>query len=567
MSTSTNIQHVGIGKILETRALAVPINQRSYSWTDREIDDLWTDLKWAIEEDEREYFLGTIVLTLPEGSRPSVVDGQQRLASVSMIYAAMRDYLVDLGESAIAKDLEPFLTNTDRWTRSQTAKLELSAQDGLFFRDHVLAAPDSEERKATIISKTSPDSHKRIAKAFKKLSEFLAGLLEGAPEPLKILRRWDAFLQNSAKLIVLEVDDESSAFQVFETLNDRGLDLAVTDLLKNYLFGKAGRQNLDAVRHHWTTAVSRIGDGDERVFKRFVHHFWSSIHGLTRERLLYKSIKDGIKTPNRTLSFTSELSASASNYAALLNSDADFWTPMGTAAKRAVSTLKGLKLEQYKPLLLACMDTMDMTRPMELAKVLRALVSWSVRFRITQQLGSSKLEDFYGNGGRLVRDKKFRTASEIIGALRDKVPTDSVFRKAFEEFREETGRLARYYLLEIESAVRMQQGIAECINADEEINNLEHILPKEPDLAQWTAFTSESAPIYVYRLGNQTVLSKEDNQKVGNAPFSRKRVIFEKSDALVTQRVASASDWTDTAIEKHQKWLATIAPIAWPVGG
>ena len=244
------------------------------------------------------------------------------------------------------------------------------------------------------------------------------------------------------------------------------------------------------------------------------------MHGLTRERLLYKNIKDGVKTPNRSLSFASELSASATNYAAILNSDAEHWNPMGTAAKRAVSTLKDLKLEQYKPLLLACMDTMDPTRPMELAKVLHALVSWSVRFRITQQLGSSKLEDFYGNGGKLVRDKKLRTADEVIGALRAKVPTDSVFRKAFEEFREESGRLARYYLHEIERVIRKEQGIGEIVNPDEQINNLEHVLPKEPILPDWPAFTAESAPVYVFRLGNQTVISKRENDKLGNSAYS-----------------------------------------------
>jgi hypothetical protein len=567
MSSSTNIHHIGIGKILETRPLAVHINQRSYSWTEREIDDLWSDLKWAIDEGEKEYFLGTIVLTVPEGKRPLVVDGQQRLASVSMIYAATRDYLLNLGEDAIAKDIEPFLTNTDRWSRTQTAKLELSAQDKLFFNNHVLSTPNSEARRTSRVTKTSPDSHKRIAKAFKKLSESLRELLGGAPEPLKILKRWDTFLQTSAKLIVLEVDDESSAFQVFETLNDRGLDLAVTDLLKNHLFGKAGKENLDAVRHHWTTAVSRIGDGDESVFKRFVHHFWSSMHGLTRERLLYKNIKDQVKTPNGALSFTSALSASASNYAALLNSDADYWNPMGSAARTAVSTLKDLKLEQYKPLLLACMDIMDPNRPQELAKILNALVAWSVRFRVTQQFGSSKLEDFYGNGGKLVRDRSLRTASEIIRELKHKVPTDGVFIKEFEELREENARISRYYLLEIEGIVRKKVSISDQVDPDEQINNLEHILPKEPDLRHWDAFSSEAASVYVFRIGNQTVLSKKDNQKLGNSDFETKRTLLAKSSVLVTRQIATYSEWNERTIEQHQKWLASFAAEAWPIDG
>jgi hypothetical protein len=545
--------------------LAVPTNQRSYSWTDREIDDLWTDLRWAITRGEKEYFLGTIVLTVPEKGKPLVVDGQQRLASVSMIYAAMRDYLLQIKEAEIAADVEVFLINIDRWTRERTAKVELSAQDSVFFQNHVLARTESTERREAVVTKTSPDSHKRIAKAFAKISEALAELLRGAPEPLKLLHQWDEFLQTAAKLIVLEVDDESSAFQIFETLNDRGLDLAVTDLLKNYLMGKAGKTSLETVRHHWTTALSRVGDGDERVLKRFIHHYWSSLHGLTREKLLYKSIKESVRSSGRAIEFASALSSSAANYAAILNSDHDLWAPTGTAGRRAISILKELKLEQYKPLLLACMDTMDLKRPAEVTKLLQALVSWSVRFRITQQLGSSKLEDFYGNGGKHVRDKKVRLADEIIETLQSKVPSDAAFSKAFEEFREESGRIARYYLVEIENAFRAQTKTPGLVNPDEQIINLEHILPKEPDLSIWTDFTEESAPVFVHRLGNQTLLSKSENDKIGNDSYTKKQEVFKDSEVCITRRLASVASWNEQAIEQRQKWMAELAVKAWPV--
>jgi hypothetical protein len=567
MSTKTGIHHVGIGNILETRSLAVPTNQRSYSWTDREIDDLWTDLKWAISENEKEYFLGTVVLTLAESEKPLVVDGQQRLASVSMIYAAMRDHLLAIGETEIAADLETFLINTDRWTRIRSAKLELSAQDALFFEHHVLAQPSAEERTKAQPTKTSPDSHKRIAKAFAKLSQAVSELLKGAPEPLTILNRWDQFLRTSAKVIVLEVEDESSAFQIFETLNDRGLDLAVTDLLKNYLLGKAGKSGLESVRHHWLTAMSRVGDGDERVFKRFIHHFWSSIHGHTREKLLYKSIKDKIKTPSRALELAANLAGSAGSYAAIINSDHEIWAPTGTAGRRAISTLKDLKLEQYKPLLLACMDTVGLSHPDELTRLLRALVSWSVRFRVTQQLGSSRLEDFYGNGGKQVREAKMRKADEIINALKDKVPSDAAFIKGFEEFREESGRIARYYLIELEKTARQQKGIKESVESDEQVINLEHILPKEPDLRVWKEFNEESAPVYVFRLGNQTLLSKAENEKLGNGAFRKKREFFAKSSIEITKSINSRGEWTEQAIDERQRFLAKLAAVAWPING
>jgi uncharacterized protein with ParB-like and HNH nuclease domain len=95
------------------------------------------------------------------------------------------------------------------------------------------------------------------------------------------------------KVLVLTVRDDSRAYQIFETLNDRGLELAIADLLKNFVFGKAVKRNFDQVRFHWNQAVSRLrGDA---IVKRFIHHFWASKNGLVRGRELYKHIRRSIR--------------------------------------------------------------------------------------------------------------------------------------------------------------------------------------------------------------------------------------------------------------------------------
>jgi hypothetical protein len=311
----------------------------------------------------------------------------------------------------------------------------------------------------------------------------------------------------------------------------------------------------------------RIGDGDEAVFKRFIHHFWASRNGLTREKLLYKSIKEKVKSPAAASQFVADMSASASNYAAILNSDHDIWTPTGTAGREAISRLKMLKLEQYKPLLLACMDTINMQQPAEITKLLKALVAWSVRFRITQQLGSSRLESFYQNGGKFVRSKKLTTAKLVIDELRATVPSDAEFKKAFEEFCEETSRIARYYLLELEKTLRRKNSIREQVNHNEDEVNLEHILPKEPELKVWKEFSAESVPVYRYRLGNQTLLAKSKNERLGNAAFSAKKAVYGDSEVLLTKEIATFAKWDDTGIEQRQKQLAKLAVDTWPIDG
>jgi hypothetical protein len=135
--------------------------------------------------------------------------------------------------------------------------------------------------------------------------------------------------------------------------------------------------------------------GREAVIEKFIHHFWSSKHGLTRERLLYKNIRAEIRNEQKALEFVEELGSSATNYAAVLSPSSDVWAGTGTRGRRLVEALRTLQMEQYKPLLLACLDVFDPGKPTELVKILRLLVSWSVRFQITRQLGSSEIEKSY----------------------------------------------------------------------------------------------------------------------------------------------------------------------------
>src|SRR4030095_7907438 len=96
--------YTGIGSLL-AMPLRVPPNQRAYSWKAEQINDLLNDFESAMAESdagEREYFLGSIVMILNHEDRPAVVDGQQRLASATMIYAAIRDYLIEHDEKDTA---------------------------------------------------------------------------------------------------------------------------------------------------------------------------------------------------------------------------------------------------------------------------------------------------------------------------------------------------------------------------------------------------------------------------------------------------------------------------------
>jgi len=88
--SSPTFDHFGISQVLKQNPLRLPLNQRDYSWEEEHVVELYEDLDQAIEVDKSNYFLGTIVIK--SATTPEVVDGQQRLASITILLAAFRDF-------------------------------------------------------------------------------------------------------------------------------------------------------------------------------------------------------------------------------------------------------------------------------------------------------------------------------------------------------------------------------------------------------------------------------------------------------------------------------------------
>lgn len=165
---------MGIGKLLLDRRLAVPKYQRSYSWTEEEVGELWDDLIRALDEGYTDYFLGTVVLSTSSDERedgddgPFVIDGQQRLATISLLLVALRDLYVAEGNETRAALVERFLSDHDVETLEIQPRLTLNEENAEFFEQTKLARPDKRKTREPKIS-----SERRIQEAFELLSDLL----------------------------------------------------------------------------------------------------------------------------------------------------------------------------------------------------------------------------------------------------------------------------------------------------------------------------------------------------------------------------------------------------------
>ncbi len=231
-------EHLGIATVLKRQRLVVPPNQRDYLWESSHVLDLFQDIAEAIAATKATYFLGTVVFT-SSGDVPEVTDGQQRLATASILLAAIRDYYVARNKTVLVQAIENhFLFDYDRETERRVPKLTLNIDNRDYFDKRILSKPSDEDRKIV----TQRTSNLLIDNAAQLASKHVASIVAPHNEKAAIaaLERWTKFLENDATVIQIIVPDDVNAFKMFETLNDRGLKVSQAYLVKNFLFGEAG---------------------------------------------------------------------------------------------------------------------------------------------------------------------------------------------------------------------------------------------------------------------------------------------------------------------------------------
>ena len=549
--------HIGpatIGKLLKEERLEVPPSQRSYRWKGEHAEDLFKDLRTAIENNEVEYFLGSIV-SIDVDNRILIYDGQQRLATTMILIAAIRNALIDLGNTKDAGITErSYLLSERRGAEDSEPHLTLNLEDRDFFATRILPSVTPTKRIPT----TRPrDSHKRMEKVARAAKEFVKTSIikEGRPtESDKNLNRWIDFIEKSVYVIWVQVTDERTAFTIFETMNDRGLKLSAADLLKNFLHATAENKREEIV-HKWAsmTAVLETVEGEEEDVVEYIRCFWVSRHGHTRTRYLYDRIKEKTTNKNKALELTKELESEAQNYAAIIMASHERTTDRGEAVSASVGTLKILGVTQLRPMLLSAFTKL---KHGQFEKLIQRSVSWSVRFLIAGT-PSGTIEGYYAKIAKKIWDDKITTAESATAEIKSILPNDDEFKAAFANASESKEKIARYYLHALQ---KTEDGTTPDMTL-----TLEHILPKQLD-ENWPNFTPEEHRENLHKLGNLALLEYIDNGgSQGTGYDFKKTVLSNAKNRSLTRGAAQMTKWGAEEIAKRQKQLAEIAVRTWPI--
>lgn len=191
-------------------------------------------------------------------------------------------------------------------------------------------------------------------------------------------------------------------------------------------------------------------------------------------------------------------------------------------------------------------------------------VFWFVRFLIVGGRGGL-LDRNYAVCAHAIGTGKIKTAKALQDMMADVVPSDALFEAAFSEARVSQVILARYYLRAMEQK-RKGQAEPEFVPSDEEnVINLEHILPENPDENEWSKIDRETAGAYFKRIGNMAIFQAKQNSLIGNSAFSEKKKLLKESAYVLTSDVAKYSSWGTKEINERQKELAKLAVQTWPI--
>ncbi|HOX44454.1 MAG TPA: DUF262 domain-containing protein [Myxococcota bacterium] len=552
------IELESIGHALADNVLQVPIYQRSYAWEEVHIRDLYQDITTALSAKEKDYFVGSIVVTKGTDVELEVVDGQQRLASIAILVGAMRDWLFSNGDPKRAAQLEQkYLVNVDFRTQERKGRLCLNEIDHDFFHKRVLSSPESPDRE----EKPTKESHRRIACAIGLANAHVQHWVGTSSDKVARLGELKDYIDEHVRVIWVRVPDDANAFIIFETLNDRGLDLAISDLLKNFLF-RLSEDRLSEVKQSWVEMLATLDAvQNEGIVVEFIRHLWSSKYGATRQKELYSEIKKETSSKQSAVDFAKELAIGAKMYAAILNTDHALWQQYGATAKGHMATINSLGMVQIRPLLLA---TLAKFNEKEITATLRLMVSWSVRLIIAGGLGGGTMEKHYADAAKAVRDGVIRNSKQLSTTLATVVPRDSEFEAALQVARVTKAPFARYYLQVLERQFTGEKQPELVPNANQEEVNLEHILPRKPDKS-WSTFNDEEIAAFHNRLGNLALLAVGVNSGLGNSSFEDKKPILAASSFKLTKIAGKPKSWTSKEIEDRQKKLAELGVKAWPL--
>ncbi len=545
----------------------IPRFQRDYSWTLEQWEDLWTDILNTIKAPSQEddsHYMGYLVLQSTDDKTFEVIDGQQRLTTLTLIILAVIKNLQRLIDEKnepeqniqrINQIRQTYIGYLDPVSLVSKSKLTLNHNNNDYFQHYIIPLEKLPQRGFKA-------SEHLLRKSFEWFDAQVSSLLKSVVSYKgQYLAKFVEDLSDALFFTVITVTDELNAYKVFETLNSRGVRLSSTDLLKNYLFSvldtnSEAQYELDILEKRWLQMESRL---QSEKFPDFLRVYWNSKYKLSRHSELFKTVKNNVKDRAGVFGLIKGLESDLDNYLALISPElSDF----NEADKTNLAILRMFRVRQPYPLLLSAKRKFTQK---EFSSLLRAIVVITFRYNTIGSYSPTDQEKVYCAVAEKISSNEILDLKDVWSYLKPIYIDDERFYldfccKSINTSDSRSRKLVRYILCLIEKNI---SGTSLDFTSDS--LNIEHILPQNaPD--GWNGFTSEACMEMVYRLGNMVLLQPSKNRDIGVEDYSEKIKVLSECTIKTTQLVANNyKEWSPEAIDSHQKDMALKAKSIWCV--
>jgi len=580
----------------------IPAYQRRYAWKDKQLVELFEDIN-LLDKNDSHFFGSILLLTEPHQAsinRLEVVDGQQRIISLSLLLEAIKDRFVELSEDDIVDEIEGYL-HCKGLERQKQSKIVLGDLDEPDYAK-VLALLNEHD-----IETESEIKNKHLLGAYiffkKKITEF----------DFKQLNEYYFKLINNSIVIRLDTEKARDAYKLFETINNRGLSLRPTDIIKNFLLGHAslvGDDVLVEVRELWKDLIVSLDGIETDDF--FRQYLMGILHRkITYSKLIYEfkkyylttvteakilpeyqlynefseeEITDDLGDNENEEKTVSKQKMVAGNtpkisiiklakklknfgvlYARIINKTFE--------DKKINQHLLNLERIQSRPAYTFILCLAQKTRnPKEIVEVIWQVEIFMLRRHICEYR-TSELDDIFS---KMANIKGANIVEFVKKSLSEHFPNDTEFEDKFctHIYKKEQER-AKYILEQFEYDLISDQG-EYTLNDGKEVH-LEHIIPQTiitkkalKEYGDWVTYLGKDAlqkhKRYVDRIGNYTLLGQKLNIKASNNPFRAKKKEYKKSNIQLTKQIVDEfSRFRFKQVEERSSAFAKKAVKLWGV--
>lgn len=573
----------------------IPEYQRPYSWDcigksdkNNQINVIWQDLIDFYEsKNPNIYFMGSMVVIGDSSTRVyEVVDGQQRLTTLTILLTAIKCFLADVSIKkniplsnqaefldfikASSESVDKLIFNEKRTTGLYTRpekKVKIERTIG-FDYDNVLKLVMECSDSSSVSLKDASDEQKEVTMRYFKNREYFVEQLKHkfldndllTYEKADELSNFFEFLKNKVTIVQIRASKFEVAYQIFEILNNRGLPLSNKDLFRNFLISQFHTLKLSNPTKYETLDPNekwRTLETNYELDSEFISRYVESKSGKNQQysafndiQVIYnKDFKDTLQESKIDL-FYKDIQENLSIYTKILNSDFE-----DKQLRNCISFLvKSGNLSYTLNLLLSLFR-----KEKEEAKILIFLKSFEKHIIYTI-LGPSKrfsTKPIY-QAINFINNSKLKEAQDVFEL--NNVELDEL-KKSFDAQIKDND-IAKliiakyYYALDNKNPEDVVEQTLDFNRA-----TLEHIIPQNPDKStNWlTDFDSKFIREYTYKLGNMTLLTQKMNSKAKNYDFSKKKIIYGQTKLSITTEIGNLSEIDELFIKtRHKKVIDAI---------